>query len=100
MGGGERAAEVILRQTLATALAQGIAENDEERTGTGTSNVVHDEVTAGVESEISGRGFGGALLHFMRLGSLSPICVVQVRVRLIYLFCLNENLIMFSCRLD
>lgn len=31
-----------------------------------------------LDSELLGAGFGGALLHLLRLGSISPLYVVQV----------------------
>lgn len=87
MGGGELAAEAALRQTLAIASASstsdGSTNGDPEVTKsesrTGGDRQVSMESSAVLEKEISGVGFGGALLHLLRVGSISPLYVIQVQ---------------------
>lgn len=45
----------------------------------GGDRQVSMESSAVLEKEISGVGFGGALLHLLRVGSISPLYVIQVQ---------------------
>lgn len=72
MGGGERAADEVLRQTLEFAFALGASESKPKGAGEAINN-------GNLQNEISGVGFGGALLHLLRVGSISSLYVVQVQ---------------------
>lgn len=87
MGGGERAAEKALRQTLSIAAALGALESKKDgaagrincANGVGDGNQIWQDSSTFLENEISGVGFGGALLHLLRVGSISPLYVIQVQ---------------------
>ncbi|CAM9606204.1 unnamed protein product [Ectocarpus sp. 4 AP-2014] len=87
-GGGERVGEMALRQTVHLA---GASTPDGQRSaGTGVTLSSHtddngrlpppQEICARLENETAGLGFGGSLLHFIRLGSVSSLSVVQARI--------------------
>eukprot|EP00752_Nemacystus_decipiens_P011208 g9960.t1 len=83
LGGGERVGEAALRQTLDLTAAYTI--DSQRTTDPSTGGLAHDctgrEPPPGIcsmlEKEIAGAGFGGCLLHLLRLGSISSLSVVQ-----------------------
>ncbi|CAN0312219.1 unnamed protein product, partial [Ectocarpus sp. 8 AP-2014] len=88
LGGGERVAEMALRQTVHLAVAS--TPDGQRSAGTGVGSSSHTDgngrlpppegICARLESETAGLGFGGSLLHFLRLGSVSSLSVVQARI--------------------
>ncbi|CBJ27998.1 hypothetical protein Esi_0089_0025 [Ectocarpus siliculosus] len=87
-GGGERVGEMALRQTVHLAVAS--TPDGQRSAGTGVGSSSHTDGNGGLpppegicgrlESETAGLGFGGSLLHFLRLGSVSSLSVVQARI--------------------
>ncbi|CAM9880264.1 unnamed protein product, partial [Ectocarpus fasciculatus] len=86
-GGGERVGEMALRQTMHLAVAS--TPEGQRSAGTGVGSSSHTDGNGrlpppqgrydGLESETAGLGFGGSLLHFLRLGAVSSLSVVQAR---------------------
>ncbi|CAN0484836.1 unnamed protein product [Ectocarpus sp. 12 AP-2014] len=82
-GGGERVGEMALRQTVHYAVAS--TPDGQRSAGTGVGSSSHTDgngrlpspqgTCARLESEAAGLGFGGSLLHFLRLGSVSSLSV-------------------------
>ncbi|CAM9202113.1 unnamed protein product [Ectocarpus sp. 13 AM-2016] len=87
-GGGERVGEMALRQTVPYAVAP--TPDGQRSAGTGVGSSSHTDgngrlsppqgICARLENEAAGLGFGGSLLHFLRLGSVSSLSVVQARI--------------------